>query len=72
MGLRAASLHDRGTADYEVATAVGVSLGLVSGVMSRAAVLEIAAEHIEELDEAELERRDLLEVLEDPSVAPYH
>jgi hypothetical protein len=41
----------------EVAKAVGVSLGLVSGVMSRAAVLEIVAEHIEELDEAELEER---------------
>ena len=41
----------------EVATAVGVSLGLVSGVMSRAAVLEIGAEDIEGLDEAELEVR---------------
>jgi transposase len=40
-----------------VAEAVGVSLGLVSGVMSRAAVLQIAAEHIDELDEAALEEK---------------
>src|SRR5271155_1464308 len=44
-----------------VAKAVGVSLGLVSGVMSRAAVLEIVAEHIEELDEAELDGAELEE-----------
>lgn len=41
----------------EVAKAVGVSLGLVSGVMSRAAVLGIVAEEVDALDEAELETR---------------
>jgi transposase len=41
----------------EVAKAVGVSLGLVSGVMSRAAVLGIVAEEVDALDEAELEAR---------------
>lgn len=39
----------------EVARAVGVSVGLVSGVMSRAQVLQIRAEQVEELDDKELE-----------------
>lgn len=41
----------------EVAKAVGVSLGLVSGTMSRATLLQIVAEDVEELDEAELEEK---------------
>jgi transposase len=41
----------------DVADAVGVSVGLVSSVMSRAAVQQVDAEHIEEIDEAELEEK---------------
>lgn len=41
----------------DVADVVGVSVGLVSGVMSRATVLGIVAEDVDALDEAELEER---------------
>src|SRR5271167_1017291 len=40
-----------------VAKAVGVSLGLVSGVWSRAVVLQITAENIDGFEEAELEEK---------------
>jgi transposase len=41
----------------EVAESVGASLGFVSGVTSRATVLQIAAEDIDGLEEAELEEK---------------
>jgi len=41
----------------KVAKAVGVSVGLVSGIMSRATVLQLVAEDVDALDEAELEER---------------